>query len=953
MKLMKLTLENIKSYKYQEFFFQEGINCILGLNGSGKSTIIESIGATLFDYSPKNLSKMLRYQEKKGSMKLEFEAEDNQIYEISRTIRNKGNNSVKIIDVKTNTILYDNVSDVYSFINKILNIPSEKNLSKLFEEIIAVPQGKFVNAFLETPAKRKENFDKLFELDIYKNLSEQLRKIISQIKENNISILDKDISHINGQTINYDEKKDYFLKMKNNIEKLELHQKDLSNELKILEEQKKSNEQIVKDILTTTSSLQLLHEQSRQINILISQNKENIDEAEKASLIVQKKSLSYKRYLDSDKALRQAELELVKYQGLEKDLLTLEKDLKTLEVEEKNILVNVQNKKKSKGQLLEEKTTRENERIQNKESIDEISNQYRLLDMEIQKIEDEYQKQNNTIIYSINVLKTYQNNLLQETNNINFDNLNGQEKEIDGQLKSIKEDKDTVFALETEKATLYSEIEIFKQNINELSDGVCPFFKQPCLNMTSNNSLSLLANTIKNKETRINEIQEQAAVLSKNINSEASLISELQALKLQKQRKEDYDNRLLNLEKEIDQQFNSFLSNQNCLGVNQKITFLLSLFVKEEQTLEVMGNDLKTKNQAKNKLQNIITTHQVNIESHNRRLDSILKELAVIEKEMLELQNQRLKYNQDSDVLKQKILSTKLFLNNFGNPQLNVDELKDSIKMLKEPYEAYLSSQQKANELLKYQSQDEEYKEQLKAINERRNIKETELEILNKAKENVNSNDINSKYDEINKQYGTNEGSIKEITKQMGVLNKEIIMMDELLLDLKTKQQQLEKYISVLQFLNTTREILVSLPKELSLRYREYISNLGSILYSQISGENVRLELLEDYGIILIDNIDNNKEKAIEQLSGGEQMSVAIAMRLAMLKQVAGVNIYFMDEPTTNLDIERRSQVAEVMQEISKDLNQLFVISHDDTFDNITDNVIKVIKNDNISTLDI
>ena len=69
-------------------------------------------------------------------------------------------------------------------------------------------------------------------------------------------------------------------------------------------------------------------------------------------------------------------------------------------------------------------------------------------------------------------------------------------------------------------------------------------------------------------------------------------------------------------------------------------------------------------------------------------------------------------------------------------------------------------------------------------------------------------------------------------------------------------------------------------------------------------------------------------------------MSVSIAIRLAMLKQITNVDIYFMDEPTINLDYERRIMVSEVVKDISNELNQLFVISHDDTFEAITDDAL-------------
>lgn len=82
-------------------------------------------------------------------------------------------------------------------------------------------------------------------------------------------------------------------------------------------------------------------------------------------------------------------------------------------------------------------------------------------------------------------------------------------------------------------------------------------------------------------------------------------------------------------------------------------------------------------------------------------------------------------------------------------------------------------------------------------------------------------------------------------------------------------------------------------------------------------------------------------------------MSVAIAIRLAMLKQTTGVEFYFMDEPTVNLDTERRMKVADVVKDMAKELKQLYVISHDDTFESITDNIIKIEKVNNISKLDI
>lgn len=62
-------------------------------------------------------------------------------------------------------------------------------------------------------------------------------------------------------------------------------------------------------------------------------------------------------------------------------------------------------------------------------------------------------------------------------------------------------------------------------------------------------------------------------------------------------------------------------------------------------------------------------------------------------------------------------------------------------------------------------------------------------------------------------------------------------------------------------------------------------------------------------------------------------------MRLALLKELSDLKLACFDEPTTNLDEERRRNLA---QQIGwrREFQQLFVSSHDDTFEDYTDQVI-------------
>ena len=69
------------------------------------------------------------------------------------------------------------------------------------------------------------------------------------------------------------------------------------------------------------------------------------------------------------------------------------------------------------------------------------------------------------------------------------------------------------------------------------------------------------------------------------------------------------------------------------------------------------------------------------------------------------------------------------------------------------------------------------------------------------------------------------------------------------------------------------------------------------------------------------------------------------AVRLALLTQVTDVRFAFFDEPTHNLDDERRDNLARSFYRITG-FDQLFVISHDETFNTVIENTIGVHMNE-------
>lgn len=137
---------------------------------------------------------------------------------------------------------------------------------------------------------------------------------------------------------------------------------------------------------------------------------------------------------------------------------------------------------------------------------------------------------------------------------------------------------------------------------------------------------------------------------------------------------------------------------------------------------------------------------------------------------------------------------------------------------------------------------------------------------------------------------------------------------------------------------------------------RETIRDAGPpvtrALLRQISGEANRIfgEIMGDRSSLLTwtDDYDvtlrsGGYDRTFAQLSGGEQMSAALAVRLALLRTLTRSAIAIFDEPTQNMDGERRANLAEQIRRV-RGFEQLLVISHDDTFEEGLDAVIAIRK---------
>lgn len=157
------------------------------------------------------------------------------------------------------------------------------------------------------------------------------------------------------------------------------------------------------------------------------------------------------------------------------------------------------------------------------------------------------------------------------------------------------------------------------------------------------------------------------------------------------------------------------------------------------------------------------------------------------------------------------------------------------------------------------------------------------------------------------------------------------------------ERSEMQEVSALLTYL---RHILRDAGPKITQALVEVISLGAARMYADIMADHsARLRWTEDYEVLLA---ANGRERTFKQLSGGEQMAAALAVRLALLREVSDIDVAFFDEPTANLDEARRDNLAEQIMNV-KGFSQLFVISHDDTFERDTDHVVRVIKENGVS----
>ena len=335
-----------------------------------------------------------------------------------------------------------------------------------------------------------------------------------------------------------------------------------------------------------------------------------------------------------------------------------------------------------------------------------------------------------------------------------------------------------------------------------------------------------------------------------------------------------------------------------------------------------------------------ISTELKNLE---REKAEILKEKETLLISIDEIVEKERELKEEIETIKIYLYEKKEIENDFKLISLQLEKTENELKVLERFKELYIENYKKSLEKTRHLTNLKKIEEFL--TNEEENFKKLEITLtLEKEKlSKYNKDELNRKSEELDEEF-------KNLKGKIGGIKSEISYEEERLLEAKKREERLKEEKKKIERLNLKIQLTKSFRDKIKIMGKEVAKNMLKEIelsatenFRKITGRGERViwsnEDKDRYSVYLF---GERGELKFEQLSGGEQVAVAISIRGAMSKIFTDSKFSIFDEPTNNLDSERRRSLADSIGEILKNLDQSIIVTHDDTFREMAERVIEL-----------
>jgi DNA repair protein SbcC/Rad50 len=896
MQILQVELENIKSYERATVDFAPGVNAIVGHNGAGKSTILEAIGYALFDSIPYKATDFLREGARTGTVSVTFTGSlDERPYRIERRLG--GSHLYVAHDVELQAKLCEGKSDVLAFVRRQIGAEPTIDLSRLFADAIGVPQGTLTAAFLQQPAQRKGIFDALLQVDEYRTAVEKLREPRALLAERQ-QALAQEVAVLSARLERLPELQRAAGERTRELDGIAQSLAVLQAQLERVESRKQALDGLRAQIDRLEIERARRVEQAKTLEAQTAEAQRLLAAAHQAHSVVESNRRGHELYVAAqtrrnalDQAVRKRQAVREERAGADKQLALAQSELARsgdqlgrVEAAERmidSLAAAVQQQVALEAALAaaQAEGTRLREAAKTLEIEQKRLQQLREREQQLAAQLDQAEASQQEVQQVEQQLGALRDSITQHSGEL------GTLQATAGELKRQNEALESVPAGEGAAAA------------------VCPVCEQPL-------GEEHRARMLERNSQRLQELrQDYSAAKTKMADAEALL--------------------------------------KQATGRHKSLTDALRNLPRPGELQDVRQRKLQSEQLIRDTAAAQATAGTV--EQRKQQLTSELaalqnprQQIAVAAQQAAErpaLEARRADFEQRQTAAMRLVEQLDAELATMAGLDQEIAGVEDALQTNEAAYQAVLTFQQQAQQVAERTAE----LTRLQQAGEQARISLTETESRLRS--------LQTQFDPV-EYAGILSDDQAMRSETAGLRARQALLQQEQvraeaeiealqayaanLVQLTAAQERLSRQGTVLE---TVRSLLRQSGPYITQALIRQISSSANQIFGELMQDFSReLCWSEDYGITL--DVEGVSRQFV-QLSGGEQMSAALAVRLALVREISNIDIAFFDEPTANLDDVRREALARQVMNI-RGFRQLFVISHDDTFEQVTQNLVRV-----------
>ncbi len=889
MHITRIELENIKSHVAAVFEFERGTTAITGENGAGKTTLIEAVAWTLFDVLDYKKEDFLRRGAKRGSVRVTFESGlDERLYTVYRDTTTGYN----VYDPALKVRIADKKDEVTRFLWQHLGVEPGTDLDSLFRRAIGVPQGTFTAIFLETPAERKKAFDKLLKVEEYRRGAEELLKTSRFIEQQTAAVRER-IARAEGEVSRIDavegEHKSFVAQVSELTATLEQILSELAEKQASVDVLDKAEAEMNEAKL----SLETRRSDQAKLTLVLSQKQYELASARDAAAKIADVKPDFEKHSAAVLRLRELERERGEREKLRDNLSKVEAALVAVRSDQKYSNEALEKALRAHAVVNELKSAAVEEERAEKEvaKLRDLAAQAKAIANQIAALDEKIER-------------------LRGTYRANKDQLKlALDKSATADGRESLEKRDEVIVREL--ASLQAALDRDERFQTEIKNGLCPILSQKCLNLKEGETLDdFVTSQFADLRTRITVLESehgQLAVALQTSREAEKFLKQLGTLQSRETEIADEGKRLNDEKVALQKQLDAF-------------PIVEDMLARAESALKALDNP-----RAKIKLLEVEAASEPELRQKLSKIESNLERL-----------------ESDRKILVEQLETYKDFDSHWANESRVRDATADAHRI-------YLTNETLANSVSEREKQvDAAGKE----VDEIERLMAESTERAKTAEGNYDRQrhaSFRSEFSALQRQQAELTARLDTSRRRASELEVEVVRLREIKKSIEGEFNEKERLERSAELTTFIRDTLKEAAPLVARNYVYHVSLEANSMFREITGNAEHsLKWSEDYGIQLE---EDGYERPFVSMSGGEQMAAALSVRLALLKQLTDIRIAFFDEPTTNMDAERRENLAMQLGGLIKHFDQLFVISHDDTFEGYVDNVVTVERGENAESI--